>query len=74
MKIPLSVRTSSPTRTLNSLQADHLRFETQGKGDVKNKAKLYNNVIGSQLFDIPLTQVHFRAGFNILLIHVHALL
>ena len=46
-----------PARTLESLQADHLRFESIGKGDIR-QAKYYNNVIGSSFFSVALlTQV-----------------
>lgn len=56
MKIPRDERGKFQTRTLNSLKADHLRFETEGEGKLK-EAKFYNNVISSYFFDIPLTQV-----------------
>ena len=43
-------------RTLDSLQADLLLFQTSGNGDLK-QAKKINNVIGQYFFKIPLTQV-----------------
>ncbi len=53
---PPSKRTPFPLRSLESLAEDHRKFLTQGKGNLK-VAKLYNNVIGDTLFDIPLTNV-----------------
>ena len=44
------------TRSLASLEADYLKFESEGKG-VTKKAKFYNNVIRQYFFDIPLSQV-----------------
>jgi len=35
---------------------DHDRFMTHGNGDIR-VAKLYNNVIGSVIFEIPLDNV-----------------
>ena len=56
LKKPQYERGKYPARTLESLQADHLRFESIGKGDIR-QAKYYNNVIGSAFFNVPLTQV-----------------
>jgi hypothetical protein len=38
------------------MEADYLRFESQGKGDIR-KAKDYYNVVSRGFFDIPVNQV-----------------
>ena len=57
LKQPLSERTKLPPRTLNSLQADYLRFQTAGKGDLR-QAKHFNNAISPVFFNVPLNQVN----------------
>ena len=59
MKISRRERFSDNTasRSLDTLQADHLQFATKGKGDTK-QAKNYNNVIRPYMLDVPLTQVN----------------
>ena len=52
MKVPREDRPEVPVRTLDTLQADLLRFQTAGKGNIKT-AKQFNNVIGPQF---PLTR------------------
>ncbi len=42
---------------MDTLQSDYQRFLHEGGGDIKNKAKLYNNVIREALLKIPITQV-----------------
>ncbi len=59
MKIPRDERGKHTLRTLDTLRADYLRFQTEGMGDTKN-AKLFNNVINHYIFDIPLTQVSIQ--------------
>ena len=56
MKLPREERPAVAPRTLDSLQADLLLFQTSGNGDLK-QAKKINNVIGQYFFKIPLTQV-----------------
>lgn len=56
MRVPREDRPPFEPRTLRSLEADLLQFETAGKGNIK-KAKEYNNVISTQFFPIPLDQV-----------------
>jgi hypothetical protein len=53
LKQPRQERGTFSPRTLDSLQADHLKFQTIGKGDLR-QAKNYNNVIGPVFFDVPL--------------------
>ena len=53
---PPSQRGSFPARSLDSLEQDHSRFLSQGKGNLK-LAKNFNNVIGEVLFHIPLSNV-----------------
>ena len=53
MKVPREERAPVAPRTLDSLQADLLLFQTAGNGDLK-KAKNYNNVIGPYFFHIPV--------------------
>ena len=43
-------------RTLESLHADHARFQSEGGGHLK-KAKLFNNAIHAPFFDITLEHV-----------------
>ena len=50
-----------PLRTLDSLKADYLRFETIGKGDIR-QAKNFNNVIGPVFFNVPLSQVRLHVN------------
>ena len=57
MKVPREDRPEVPVRTLDTLQADLLRFQTAGKGNIKT-TKQFNNVIGPHLFSIPIDQVH----------------
>ena len=57
MRQPREERPYYAPRTLQSLQADLLLFETAGKGDMKT-AKNYNNVINQYFFPIPLKQVN----------------
>ena len=56
LKQPQHERGKLPLRTLDSLKADYLRFETIGKGDIR-QAKNFNNVIGPVFFNVPLSQV-----------------
>ena len=56
MKVPREECPPVEQRTLASLRADLLRFETAGKGNLK-ETKKYNNVIHQHFFPIPLTQV-----------------
>ncbi len=61
-----SKRGSFPARSLESLQEDHARFLSEGRGNLK-VAKNYNNVIGVALFQIPLSNVsHILVDYNIL--------
>ena len=55
MKVPRAERGRSPSRTLDNIKADHTRFCTAG-GDL-SKAKFYNNVIGTNIFDVEVDQV-----------------
>ena len=59
MKVPREERGRSEPRTLDSLQADYLRFQTTGKGDLK-QAKFFNNAIRPIFFDIPINQVRLQ--------------
>ena len=52
MKIPRAECNRSASRTLDSLRADHDHYYLEGLGDL-SKAKFYNNVIGTNIFDIP---------------------
>ena len=45
-----------PSRTLESLTADHKDLCEKGGGDKKN-AKLHHNAIDNHFFDIPLSHV-----------------
>ena len=45
-------------RSLESLIADHTRFLTEGRGNLR-VAKQYNNAIGEVFFDIPLNNVRY---------------
>ena len=56
MKVPREERGKCLPRTLDSLDADYLRFQASGKGDIR-RAKEYNNVIGRFFFNIPPSQV-----------------
>ena len=56
MKQPRQERGTLQPRSLDSLEADYLRFQGDGKGDIR-KAKEYKNVIGQVFFNIPLSQV-----------------
>ena len=58
LKIPLTERGHSMTRTLQTLCDDYSRFISQGGGYIK-MAKKYNNVIGPYFFDIPLENVSY---------------
>jgi len=58
LKQPLFVRGRLPERSLQTLQRDHSNFMANG-GDI-SKAKLFNNVIGSAMLDIPLDKVKNR--------------
>ena len=64
LKQPRHARGPLPPRTLDSLQADSLRFSTTGKADIR-KAKDFNNVIGPVFFNVPLSQVNLTAHKNI---------
>ncbi len=55
MKVPRAQRERSLSRTLDSIKADHTRFCTAGSD--LSKAKLYNNVISTTIFDIEVDQV-----------------
>ena len=62
MKVPRGDRGRCQLRTLDP---DILRFQTTGKGDLK-QAKLYNNVISRYFFDIPISQVGMQVqGYRI---------
>ena len=67
LKKPLSDRGESKKRTLQTLDEDLERFQTEFDGDIK-KAKFANNVIGHRIFNIPIDQVGkywlIRLGFN----------
>ena len=52
MKLPREERPAVSPRTLDSLQADLLLFQTAGQGNLK-QAKNFNNVIGQYFFKIP---------------------
>ena len=56
LKKPLAEQAKLPPRTLNTLQADYLRFQTAGKGDIR-QAKHHNNVISPVFLNIPISQV-----------------
>ena len=70
MKVPLHERGRYPARTLQSLRYDYQQFCSVGHENLKN-AKNFNNVIGSQLFDIPLSQVKCIIYVVIALIRAH---
>lgn len=55
LKIPLDVRGRKVTRSLDTLWSDNRRFQEAG-GNI-TKAKLFNNVIGEPILDIPLDNV-----------------
>ena len=57
MRIPREERPQIEPRTLSTLQADLLLFQTTGKGNLK-QAKNHNNVISEPFFPIPLSQVN----------------
>ena len=52
---PKCYRTTTTSRSLETLDSDFENFECAG-GNIKN-AKEYNNVINIRLFNIPLDQV-----------------
>ena len=56
MKLPLSSRGRSITRTVQGMLDDNDRFVTAG-GDPRN-VKEFNNCLCKPFFNIPLTQVH----------------
>lgn len=56
LKVPRTQRQRSPSRTLDGLKEDYARFCASG-GNLDN-AKFYNNVIGTNILDIPIDQVH----------------
>ena len=58
---PPTAQKASKLRSLESLSSDHCRYLLEGRGDVK-KAKLYNNVISVQFFNIPLDQVSYNSN------------
>ena len=49
-------RKASTLRSLKSLNDDHSKFLQEGGGDLE-KAKQYNNAIGTPFFSIPVDQV-----------------
>lgn len=61
--IPLAQRGRSPSRTLETLRSDHVRFLSSGGGDLK-VAKEYNNVIEDNLLDIPIDHVWLNTLLN----------
>lgn len=56
MKVPRAERNRSPSRTLDSIKADHARYCAAGSD--LNKAKLFNNAIGTNILDIDIDQVN----------------
>ena len=56
MKQPRQERGTLQPRSLESLEADYLCFQGNGKSDIR-KAKEYNNVIRQVFFNIPLSKV-----------------
>ena len=68
MKVPRDQRSTPSQRSLNSLEADYLQFQANGKGDIR-KVKDYNNVMERPFFNIPITQVS-NSQYK-LDIHVH---
>ncbi len=76
LSIPLAKRGPSAPRSLQTLKDDHSRFTSQGHGDLK-VAKLYNNVIGKTIFDIPLDNVRmyffpFKLKYRIFCVGLHS--
>jgi len=64
LKVPLHTRGRLPSRSLESLRADHQRFLDAG-GNLK-KAKEFNNAIAEPFFSIPLQNVRgsYLCGTN----------
>ena len=63
MQLPPSERIQTTPRTLQSLRDDLLKFQTEGKNDIKN-AKEYNNVIDDVMFNVPIDQVGLITYFT----------
>ena len=70
MQLPRHQRGRHLPRSLDSLEADYLRFQTNTNGDIR-KAKEYNNVISRAFFNIPLNQVS-TPTCNMNNLHFHA--
>ena len=66
MKVPRDQHSTPSQLSLNSLEADYLQFQANGKGDIR-KVKDYNNVKERPFFNIPVTQV-CNSQYSI---HVH---
>ena len=54
LRVPVAERGVFPLRTLESLHADYIQFQSSGS-DIR-KAKYHNNVISTPFFNIPLNQ------------------
>jgi hypothetical protein len=67
MIVPRAQRGRSPSRTLDSIKADHLSFCTAGSD--LHKAKLHNNVIGTNIFDIAVDQVRLYCIGRLISLH-----
>lgn len=59
LKVPLKERGFSAVRTLQSLKSDYTKF--QQAGAILKNAKLFNNVIHENLWDIPIGQVDSKS-------------
>lgn len=57
MKIKREDRGLSNKRTLKNIKEDFRKFTEDGSGDLKY-AKIYNNAIEENLFDIEIDQVY----------------